>query len=248
MGKKVIIIVNAEVKDTDKVVAASFATETMVKAIKRAITQEEVTVELVATAQLWSKAVKISSDKSVIYCPLTIEIPEFIDFPGKSVYHRCKQVKQMRQWVEEHLGYKVSGDEGSLGDLWLPVVWTKKGPLYAEVVGEDAIPNSYIQPVDLKDEQRQPLYRLAYKLLASIDATQGVYLLQFSARAGEIVFDRLWPFPAAPAIASLHTQHPDLYTCHWYCLTGKPILDLQILPDLVEFQKKTASKRNKNAN
>jgi hypothetical protein len=27
----------------------------------------------------------------------------------------------------------------------------------------------------------------------------------------------------------LGVQEPDLFTCHWYCLTGKPIRDLLIL-------------------
>ena len=44
----------------------------------------------------------------------------------------------------------------------------------------------------------------------------------------EILFDRLWPFPAAPAIASLSRQQPDLFACHWRCLTGQPITDVVI--------------------
>jgi hypothetical protein len=46
----------------------------------------------------------------------------------------------------------------------------------------------------------------------------------------EVIFDRLWPFPASPAIASIQTQQPDLFACHWHCLVGEPIMDLTILP------------------
>jgi hypothetical protein len=44
----------------------------------------------------------------------------------------------------------------------------------------------------------------------------------------QIIFDRLWPFPASPAIASVKCQKPDLFACHWFCLTGKPIIELRI--------------------
>ena len=110
------------------------------------------------------------------------------------------------------------------------MVLTAKGPLYGEVIGEGVIPNSFKQPIDLTDDIRQPLYYLAYELLRSIAATPAVYLLQFALRDQDVVFDRLWPFPAAPAIASLAVQSPDLFTCHWHCLTGQPILDLTIMP------------------
>ena len=114
-----------------------------------------------------------------------------------------------------------------MGDLWLPVIVTAKGPLYGEVIAEGPLPNAYEQPVDLTDELRHHLYGLAYKFLEYFKSVCGVYLLQFSWK-GEIVFDRVWPFPAAPAIASLGVQQPDLFTCHWHCITGKPILDLSI--------------------
>jgi hypothetical protein len=67
---------------------------------------------------------------------------------------------------------------------------------------------------------------LAYRLLRSLFATPAVYLMQFGLQEGSIYFDRLLPFPGEPAIASLGVQIPDLYTCHWHCLLGKPILDL----------------------
>jgi len=113
--------------------------------------------------------------------------------------------------------------------LWLPVVLTAKGPLYAEVIGL-ADDGSYQQPVDLSDVWRQPLYHLAYQLLQVLSAPPTTYLLQFGLPEQDLVFDRLWPFPTTPAIASIGVQEPDLFTCHWLCLTGQPISDLTIIP------------------
>jgi hypothetical protein len=48
-------------------------------------------------------------------------------------------------------------------------------------------------------------------------------------QAGDVVFDRLLPFPGEPALASLGVQQPDLFAAHWQCLRGQPLLDLQIL-------------------
>ena len=71
---------------------------------------------------------------------------------------------------------------------------------------------------------------MAYQLLESINAIPSVYLLQFRILEKKINFDRLWPFPASPAIASIQSQVPNLFNCHWHCLLGKPILDLTIMP------------------
>ncbi|MBD2103794.1 hypothetical protein [Leptolyngbya sp. FACHB-261] len=125
------------------------------------------------------------------------------------------------------------------GDLWLPVVWTAKGPLYAEVIGRAG--DAYRQPIHLKDEQRQVLYALARHCLLELAAkspssgktprvTPGVYLVQFSLSGTEVQLGQIWPFPAEPALASIGVQSLDLFTCHWYCLTGLPILDLTIDP------------------
>ena len=231
---KVLIIVNAEVKEAGKIIATSPVTEKMVAALKRAIaanSPETIEVEVVAAASLWSDSAKLTADEgNSIYCPLTIQLPDSVKFPAKAIYQACQDIKGRRRWVEQNLAYKTSIGDSWLGDLWLPVVLTAKGPLYGEVIGEGAIPNSYEQPVELADEQRQRLYHLAYQLLQSLSAPPAVYLLQFSLRGKEIVFDRLWPFPAAPAIASLGVQKPDLFTCHWYCLTNQPIRDLTTIP------------------
>ena len=234
---KVLIIVNAEVKDAGKIIATSPVTEKMVAALKRAIaanSPETIEVEVVAAASLWSDSAKLTADEcNLICCPLTIQLPDSVKFPAKAIYQACQDIKGRRRWVERNLAYKTSIGDSWLGDLWLPVVLTAKGPLYGEVIGEGAIPNSYEQPVELADEQRQRLYHLASQLLQSLSAPPAVYLLQFSLRRKEIVFDRLWPFPAAPAIASLGVQKPDLFTCHWYCLTNQPIRDLTTIPQPV---------------
>jgi hypothetical protein len=94
---------------------------------------------------------------------------------------------------------------------------------------------SYAQPLHLPDRYRQPLYQLGQRLLGLVSASPAVYLLQFGFQGEEIVFDRLFPFPAAPAIASLGIQTPDLFECHWRCLTQQPIRDLRI-PGAVSYQ------------
>lgn len=165
----------------------------------------------------------------VLVCPLTLNVPDSILFPAQKVYQVCGDVLGTRQWVEEVLG--VSAGEGQ---FWLPVVWSGKGPLYGEAIGIKELEAGsrdatvYYQPVHLSDATRQRLYELAYRLLGFVEATPATYLVQFGWDGDEVCFDRLWPFPAAPAIASLGVQVPDLLTCHWYCLTNLPIYDMWI--------------------
>jgi hypothetical protein len=230
--RQVIIIVNSEVKAAGKSPAVSPMTEKMVAALKAAIVKDSptTTVEVVAAAALWSKNTQLQSpNRNSIYCPLTIQLPDWLKFPAQDIYKACREIEGRRQWVERNLAYKTSIKDSWLGDLWLPVVLTAKGPLYGEVIGEGAIPNSYEQPVNLTDDLRQSLYHLASQLLDSLSALPSVYLLQFRLHGKEIIFDRLWPFPAAPAIASLNNQQPDLFVCYWQCLVGQPILDLTIM-------------------
>lgn len=245
---KVLIVVE------DEEIAASSTTERMVTALKQAIaaiaTQPPlVTVQVVPTSALSGLVQELVSgtvapDK-YLWCPLTLNLPESLDFPGQDVYRACRNVPYLRQWVEQEQSI-VTGK----GDLWLPVVLTAKGPLYGEVIGlaaevstkelsedlsllregSDILP--YQQPVHLSDVWRQPLYQLAHQMLQFLSAPPATYLLQFGLQEQGIVFDRLLPFPAAPAIASLGVQTPDLFNCHWQCLTGKPIFDLTIMPPM----------------
>ena len=232
MSGRVSIIVNAKVKQEGRLIAASPVTERMLSALKKAIiaNSPDTLIEVIAVASLWSEtAQKQSSTAGRIYCPLTIQLPKWLVFPSQKIYQSCQDILGRRTWVEEHLKCKSNPNLNWLGDLWLPVVWTADGPLYGEVIGEGVMPNAYEQPVELADNLRQALYSLASQCLEALEAPPSVYLLQFSVIEQEIVFDRLWPFPAAPAIASLGVQSPDLYSCHWQCLTDQAIAEIQML-------------------
>jgi hypothetical protein len=230
---KVLIIVNAEVNH-GQVSKSAPVTIKMVSALSQVISHSSpsLPIEIVGAADLWSKSPQLKQNwqNSTIYCPLTIELPDWLNFPAKNVFQLCKDLEGRRSWVEQNFNYKTSTDNSWLGDLWLPIILTAKGPVYAEVIGEGEIPNSYQQPIDFPDHLRQSLYHLAYSLLESINAIPAVYLLQFKMLKEDIVFDRLWPFPATPAIASIHRQNPDLFACHWDCLTHQPFTDVTIFP------------------
>lgn len=229
---KVLIIVNAEVQ-SGKVSPSSPVATKMVTALVKSInnSSESTQIEIIGAADLWSKSIQLNyAQKDLIYCPLTIKLPHWLDFPAQRILRLCTDIVTRRAWVEKHFSYQTAIGDSCLGDLWLPIILTAKGPIYGEVIGEGEIPNFYQQPIDLSDQIRQSLYNLAYRLLESINAIPAVYLLQFRLLAKEIIFDRLWPFPASPAIASIQTQTPDLFACHWYCLTRKPIIDLTVIP------------------
>ncbi len=140
----------------------------------------------------------------------------------------CADLEGLRNRVSEQHGIPAT----DAGNFWLPIVWTARGPLYAEVIAQRE-DGRYEQPFHLNDRTKQPLYYLAYSLLDSLQALPSVYLIQFAFRETkspsakiEILFDRLIPFPSEPAIASIGVQEPNLFTCHWLCLTNQPILDL----------------------
>ncbi len=162
-----------------------------------------------------------------IICPVTLDVPSDLVFPGQDVFRFCRNVSAARDRVGQELQVPV-GD----GNFWLPVVHTAKGPLYAEAIAAefDKLSGelSYRQPLHLSDVWRRSLYELAFGLLNLLNAPPATYLMQFGFAGERIFFDRLWPFPAAPAIASVGVQVPDLFVCHWYCLTNQPIYDLQI--------------------
>ena len=166
-----------------------------------------------------SDCLQIAADTRA--CPLTLNLPDRFNFPGKTVYQACGDVRGLRKLVETW-GYNTG-----TGEAWLPIVLTAKGPLYAEVIGRTS-ELSYFQPLHLSDLWRQQLYQLGYRLLRQLDAFPAVYLMQFGCGNLDLYFDRLLPFPAMPALASIGVQVPDLFTCYWYCLTGRAILDLTI--------------------
>lgn len=217
----VLIVVEAEV-------ATASAMTGRVEALQRAIaeTSPGTQVDVCLVSELDREAIAHSE---VMVCPLTLNVPDRLWFPAQKVYQACRDVVRLRDWVQQEFG--ISAGEGC---FWLPVVWTGKGPLYGEAIGvqgwEAGLPETrvYSQPVHLSDAERQRLYELAYHLLEWVGAEPATYLMQFGWNEQEICFDRLWPFPAAPAIASVGVQVPDLFACHWYCLTNLPIYDINI--------------------
>lgn len=229
---KIAIVIDAFKSDRGQM-KSSPATQHMTAAMQQAIAAYSpasmvAEMEVVPAAELLSG----SEDTDTIYCPLTIDLPASIDFPAKEVFSACKNVAHLREWVEQTLEIPAGNRRNSdwFGDYWLPIILTAKGPMYAEAIGEGSLPNSYCQPVDIDDRHRQPLYQLAYRLLEAIAARPAVYLLQFGWYEGRPIFDRLWPFPAAPATASVGVQDPNLFACHWHCLTNQPLYEVSILP------------------
>lgn len=192
---------------------ASQSTEAEVKSIQ---------VDIVTAADLDNHPSSLTSDRLI--CPLTLSLPKSLFLTGKEVFAACADVQAMRQMVAAW--HDAVGD----GTYWLPIVLTAKGALFAEAIAttdSDAIP--YQQPFHLNDVRRQPLYRLGQRLIKTLLAPPGVYLLQFGMDDHQMWFDRLLPFPDQPAIASVGVQTPDLFLCHWLCLTHQPIRDLSII-------------------
>jgi hypothetical protein len=149
-----------------------------------------------------------------------------LKFCRQTIYQDCRDLPALRRRVTQQFQIEVGE-----GLYWLPIVLTAKGPLYAEAITVNtAGACDYQQPWHLPDRQRQPLYQFSYRLLKNLSAPPATYLLQFGLREEGFCFDRLLPFPAEPAISSIESQHPNLFECHWRCLTHQPILDLQIAP------------------
>jgi len=191
-----------------------------------AISQSDPVTEVLicGVSDLYSGAI---ANGEAIVCPLTLDVPSDLVFPGQDVFRFGANVAAARDRVALELQVPV-GD----GNFWLPVVLTARGPLYAEAIAAESEKLSgelsYRQPLHLSDVWRQQLYELALGLLNLLNAPPATYLMQFGFVGERICFDRLLPFPAAPAIASVGVQVPDLFVCHWYCLTNKPIYDVQI--------------------
>ncbi|WP_017319394.1 hypothetical protein [Mastigocladopsis repens] len=244
MPKVVVIVASGEREMTNPTLSR------MLSAIETAIAEDSkqaTSVEVVAADQLILKDYilefnplgwQISESQEMIFCPLTLSLPENVVLPFTGIIKACREVLRLRQQLAQQIQVAI-GD----GCFWLPVVLTAKGPLYGEVIAlaeefYGKLPENllllcdltYYQPFHLSDALRQPLYQMAHNILESLLAPPAVYLMQFGLQRSEICFDRLWPFPTAPALASVGIQQPDLFTSHWYCLTAKPILDLTIIP------------------
>lgn len=163
---------------------------------------------------------------AVTVLPLSLNVPPTLLDPALGeVLTKCRDRAQFRTWVEDTLDV-ATGD----GFWWLPIALTAKGPLYGEAIAFDGQRNGFAQPWHLSDAERQPAYRTGLQLLQALDAPPSVYLLQFSLDGrGRMVVDRLYPFPARPALASHGVQKPDLFACYWTCTLGARLRDLVIL-------------------
>ena len=188
-------------------------------AVEPAADDDRHRVELWLASELETRSPADFDVRDRVVCPLTWDLPDWFDFPGRATFAACRAIAPLRQQVTDW-GY-ATGD----GTQWLPIVATAKGALFGEVIAP-AEDGSYHQPVHLDDAQRQPLYALGQRLLRSLHATPSVYLLQFGWQGDTLCFDRLIPFPDAPAIASLTVQQPHLFDCHWCCLTNQPVREL----------------------
>lgn len=248
---KVLIVVEA----SGKGIVESPTTLRMVSALKQAIITSvapTLTVQVIeanmphkitgADLQLDTSSVQDWTAKHVFVCPLTLNLSPTLPFPAKAVYQACLDVIGLRQRLAQHSEFAIAD-----GSFWLPIVLTAKGPLYGEVIGlagqvtGGKLPDDlslcdldYYQPFHLSDASRQQVYSMGQCLLQLLSPPPGTYLVQFGFQGSDICFDRLWPFPSAPAIASLGVQEPDLFACHWYCLTTMPVLDLTIIPAVVD--------------
>lgn len=156
-----------------------------------------------------------------VYCPLTLDLPPTFEFWGQSIGQTCQDIDNLRHLAATNTGVKVGED----GNMWLPVIWTAEDPIYGAVIGTTT-PSQDPTLMHIDDVDRQPLHQFGYQLLTHLAAPPATYLIQFSQSGSEVVFDRLFPFPAAPALVSVNVQQPDLFACHWRCISKRSIVDV----------------------
>lgn len=187
------------------------ASDVLAQAMRSAIQSIDLATACIVTDSVVNVA------EETILCPLTLDISPDLEFWGQDIFHACRQTTKMQQWVTAETGYQTG-----IGTYWLPIVNTGQKLLYAAAISQAG--DRYQQPFPLNDQQKLLLYRLAARLLEQLQAPPAVYLLAFGYVDGELVFDRLWPFPAEPALASINGQQPNLFSCYWRCLTSQPII------------------------
>lgn len=128
----------------------------------------------------------------------------------------------------------IALQESQAALLTLPLVVTVRGILYGEAIGQRGA--IAWQPEFLSDPQRQILYRAARQIVGS-SVKPGVTLLHFVVSPEALIFKSLSPFPDESALVTLKSQQPDLFTCHWRCVLGLPVVDLQVRrPSAAYFQ------------
>ncbi|ERN41264.1 hypothetical protein KR51_00021540 [Rubidibacter lacunae KORDI 51-2] len=184
----------------------------------------------IATVVVAPEALLAVAKPELCYLPLELELPVAFQFPGRWLWDACREVEGLQARAARDLSVDIA--TADLPTYWLPVALTARGPLYGEAIASN--PNrkiGYVQPADFPDRIRQSLYALAFRLLRWLDAPAALYLVEVGTDGDRVAFSRLWPFPAAPALASLGVQQPDLFTAHWLCVSGQPLLDLVVRGD-----------------
>lgn len=111
---RVLVVVNNDNVDEAEQIGAS-TTARIVSALKQAIALHSpapVAVQVVTSAQLEVALSQQSQDSYLttednIWCPLTVDVPDTLQFPTQAIYQACKHVLERRQWVQQHLGYEI---------------------------------------------------------------------------------------------------------------------------------------------
>ncbi|QLL29279.1 hypothetical protein D3A95_08430 [Thermosynechococcus sichuanensis E542] len=165
----------------------------------------------------------------IAVCPLEAPIaiapqPQILDYSlthwaplAPDLWQQCQSLTALvSQW-----GIRT----GTGGLYQLPLAQTAKGTLFGEIMG--CLEGTWQLPIHASDRQRQTLYALGRRLLDHVQAPVGCYFLQFGWQ-GEVIFERLWPFPTVAALASIGVQTPDWLTAHYQCLRGIPLRDVRI--------------------
>lgn len=165
----------------------------------------------------------------IVVCPLEAPMaiapqPQVLDYSlthwaplAPDLWQQCQSLTALvSQW-----GIRT----GTGGLYQLPLAQTAKGTLFGEIMG--CLEGTWQLPIHASDRQRQTLYALGRRLLDHVQATVGCYFLQFGWQ-GEVIFERLWPFPTVAALASIGVQTPDWLTAHYQCLRGIPLRDVRI--------------------
>ena len=95
-------------------------------AMLRSIGEIVESVQFVTVAELPAVA-----NPKAMYCPMTLAVPPTFEFWGQSIGQTCQEIDRLRDLAATTTGVKV----GDGGNLWLPLIWTAKDPIYGEVIG-----------------------------------------------------------------------------------------------------------------
>lgn len=190
--------------------------------------EAELSADQVVT-QVVPRLQQCQDSAEIVVCPLDAPIaiapqPQVLDYSlthwaplAPDLWQQCQSLTALvSQW----------GIRTGIGGLYqLPLAQTAKGTLFGEIMG--CLEGTWQLPIHASDRQRQTLYALGRRLLDHLQAPVGCYFLQFSWQ-GEVICERLWPFPTVAALASIGVQTPDWLTAHYQCLRGIPLRDVRI--------------------